>query len=258
MSESRPHGQQQILLLTATITPPAGVPNLVVTDPDSRLRDYERALAYYATLIGRSFDSIVFCENSDASLVSLRRVADGSGQGSAIEMMSFQGTDHPSFYGRAYGEFRLIDHAMDHSQILRNARNPVIWKCTGRYLVRNMRYIVADPPRSFDIYCNKRDFPHRWCDMYLLAWNRRGYETMLRGISPRVREGPGELRPPETLFRTILDEHEERLTIVPRFRHVPLIDARKGTDGISYSGAWWDKKILLRNVALRVAPWLWI
>jgi len=58
--------------------------------------------------------------------------------------------------------------------------------------------------------------------------------------------------------RPILDEHEDRLTIVPRLRHVPLIDARKGTDGISYRAAWWDKKVLLRNVALRVAPWLWI
>ncbi len=40
----------QVLLITATISPPEGVPNLARTDPAQRLSDYEWALPAYLEL----------------------------------------------------------------------------------------------------------------------------------------------------------------------------------------------------------------
>jgi len=251
---------RDVLLLTATITPPAGMPTLVITDVESRRRDYERTLAFYTGLIGRCFDRIVFCENSLSDLDSLRAVAAEAGHAERVEFVSFNGVDHPPEFGRAYGEFRLIDHAMEHARALAEAaEDQVVWKCTGRYLIRNMAKLVRDRPRRFDLYCNKRNVPIPWCDMYFLAWNRAGYEVALRGIAPQVKEGPeagGEA--PESRFRRIIDACGDRLALTPRFRHVPLIDARRGWDNTPYGASRWNRKILMREAALRLAPWLWI
>jgi hypothetical protein len=42
---------RNVLLLTATVTPPPGVPSLQRTNPAERLRDYEEALSFYLPLV---------------------------------------------------------------------------------------------------------------------------------------------------------------------------------------------------------------
>ena len=113
--------KSNILLLTATITPPAGVPLLHRANPQDRLQDYERALNFYLPLLNRCIDSIVFAENSNSDISTLQNMVARSGFTERVEFLVFDGLDHPSIYGRAYGEFKLNDYVMNNSQIINRA-----------------------------------------------------------------------------------------------------------------------------------------
>jgi len=249
---------ENILLLTATINPSAGIPLLARSDPNERRADYERALRFYVTLLGRCFDGIVFCENSGADLGSLRAIADRSEHPEAVEFISFKGEEPPYGYGRAFAEIMLIEHAWRNSEILRRTSERIVWKCTGRYLIHNMEKFVRRRPKSFDLYCHMRNNRSRRCELFMLAWNDKGYETAIEGIAPLLKEVPIETREPEILFRLHVETLGGQLKIVPRFHHVPLIEARRGWNNQPYSSSPWQGKNLVRAIALKLAPWLWI
>ncbi|APW62407.1 hypothetical protein [Paludisphaera borealis] len=247
---------QNILLLTATINSRKGIPALSRLDPDQRRADYARAFRFYLGLLGRPLDKIVLVENSASDLTDLERLAREAGAADRVELISFFGQDFPPEYGRAYSEFRTIDHATERSETLRGG-DRIIWKMTGRYLVRNLPRIIAKRPETFDLYCNMRNYPSRWADMYLLAWTGVGYEGVLKGLAPRLRQDAGAGSPEEEFWR-VIDEAGRHYKIVPRFRQIPYIDGIRGFDNKNYmeeSGRW---KFMARRIALYVAPWLWI
>lgn len=252
--------RRNILLMTATIVPPAGVPNLSRTDPDQRIRDYAKALEWY---LGRDrlFDRVVFAENSLAEAPVLREIADRMAPG-RVEFASFQGLDHPPEFDRAYGEFKLLDWAMSNSSAILDAKDEaIIWKVTGRYIVGNIEEIVRAAPARFDFYGNYRNWPKRWIDTYLLAWTREGYESLVRDVYHRLKTNvPGIPLgiSGEELFRSWLDQplfHHSR--IVKRFSSTPDLRGIRGADGRDYgSDDGWKTRI--RGVVRRLAPFIWI
>jgi hypothetical protein len=249
---------KNVLLLTATITPQKGIPSLAHRDPDQRRADYASAFRFYLGLLGPRLDGIVFIENSSSDLANFEALAREAGAADKVELISFHGQDSPPGYGRAYGEFRMLEHAVEHSEILRGGgEDLIVWKMTGRYLTTNLPQLIATQPRAFDLYCNLRNHPLRWADMYLLAWNRVGYEGIIQGLAPRLREDTC-VGAPEGEFRRVIDEARRRYNVVPRFRHVPRIDGVRGYDNKNYTQGLGRGKLLARRIALKVAPWLWI
>src|SRR5216683_7355837 len=117
------------LLLTATIRPLAGIPELQRTDPTERMNDYVRALRFYCNAPETVIPRIVFIENSGSDLSRLHDVASSAKAADRVEFLSFNGLDYPSGYGRGYGEFKLLDYALDHSETLRGVeRDAIVWK----------------------------------------------------------------------------------------------------------------------------------
>ena len=147
-----------ILLLTATIQPPAGVPLLARTNSAARLDDYAKSLRFYLTLLGKCFDAIVFAENSAYNLSVLRELARAAQVDNRVEFISCFGLDIPPSYARAYGEFKLVDHTVANSSFLGRDDGQIVWKCTGKYLVRNLDLIVRERPRVCDVYCHMRKY----------------------------------------------------------------------------------------------------
>jgi hypothetical protein len=244
--------------MTATITPPANARERVRDDPLLRLRDYEAALRFYVTLLGPGLDRIVFAENSSSDLSSLARICEEAGKRDAVEFISFYGLDYPPEYGRGYGEFRLLDYAMDHSTAL-GAFGPrdVIWKVTGRYIVRNLLDLFRTIPRSFDLYCDLRDRPMPWMDTRLFAVTRGGYDRLIRGTYSRLAES--ELRSsPEKEMRRHIGSLLPTGGIIPRFCTEPLVDGIRGNDGQNYARGKNLAKYMLRAAARKIAPFLWI
>jgi hypothetical protein len=247
-----------ILLLTATITPPGGVPLLARTDPALRRQDYETALAFYLTLLGGGVDHIVFAENSNSDVSTLRALADRSGQGGRVEFLVFDGLDHPPAYGRGYGEFKLVDHAVSRSRTVEAHRETaVVWKATGRYVVRNLGRIVRRGPPAFDLYCNCRNRPLRWVDLYLLAWSPRGYRDLIRGACEGLREDVNPASP-EVRFRERIDAAPAGVTVVPRFNVTPRVGGVRGRDNQNYARGNNLLKFCTRAALRGLAPWLWV
>jgi hypothetical protein len=250
---------KNVLVMTATITPPNGARSLARTDPDLRRRDYERALEHYLDSLSLgTFDQLVFAENSDGNLESLRTLVFRKGLTKKVDFFSVYGLDYPIEYGRGYGEFLLIDRLMEsplmHSQCL----NSIVWKITGRYRVANIEQFVRKCPRQFDLYCNCRNYPGRVTDQYILAWRVGIYLRYLKGVYDHLKEN--EIMYSEQLMREFIDKsHFDSLCVVPRFTRVPIIQGIRGSDNGDYSAGIKNRgKLFLRQITNRAFPWLWI
>lgn len=250
--------RRRALLLTATITPPAGAPELVRTDPELRLRDYDAALSFYLKLLGHGLDQILFVENSNSDVSRLRARCADTGHGDDVEFISFYGLDYPPEYGRGYGEMRLIDYGIEHSQALKRFQSTdTIWKMTGRYICRNLLTMFRTAPRSFELYCDLKDRPMPWMDLRLFAVTRPGYDRLLRGVYTKLARS--ELRAaPEKEMRRHVGSLLNTGSIIPRFRTEPIIDGVRGNDGRNYTQGRNLAKYAVRTVARKIAPFLWI
>lgn len=245
----------QTLFMTATIAPAANTYLLKVTDPRERLDQYKESLGFYVSQLKAGvFDRIVFVDNSGRPLDELEEVADAAGASSQVEFVSYQSSIEP-IYSRFYLEMNLIVQAMARSAFLRSDSCEVIWKVTGRYIVRNIAGIVRNRPPAFDLYVNMRNFPERALDFYLVAFPRAQFEAHLgRDIDSyeSVRHG-------EIILREKIETGEfGDMKIVKRFTRTPRLLGVRGFDGARYGGAADTAKYLIRAAANRTCPWLWI
>jgi hypothetical protein len=249
--------------MTATITPRDGVPNLVRSNPRVRLNDYEEALKFYIGHVGEDVDGIVFVENSNSDVSSLRQIAADLGVSDRIEFVVFYGLDYPPSYDRGYGEFKLMDYAMQNSHFVRSNCDSdpetIIWKVTGRYLIRNLSEIIATRPKEFDLYCNCRNIPERLTDTYLMGWTKRGYDACIMDSYHHLKITP-EIPPgvvPEKLYRAYLDGVSNRARVVKRLKFTPIVDGVRAGDNKNYiKDLPWKYRI--RAAMRRAAPWVWI
>jgi len=254
----QPKTSHRILLLTATITPPQGAPELVRTDPKLRLSDYDAALSFYLTLVGQSIDRIIFAENSNSDLTLLKQRCAQSDKQDAVEFISFYGLDYPPEYGRGYGEMRLIDYAIEHSQtIAQLGQSDIVLKMTGRYICRNLPALIRTAPPAFDLYCDLKDRPMPWMDLRLFAFTKAGYDRLLRGVYTKLSRAHLKAAP-EKEMRNHIGDLVETGHITPRFRKEPLIDGVRGNDGRNYSKGKNLAKYVVRSAARKITPFLGI
>ncbi|MEO0406176.1 MAG: hypothetical protein AAF289_02380 [Cyanobacteria bacterium P01_A01_bin.135] len=261
---SNPGSTKNLIFLTATITPKPGVPNLKRTDPEQRLQDYAKAFSFYLDQVGTCCDGIVFVENSNSDVSLLRNLAEEKGLVDQVEFIVFQGLDYPVHYDRGYGEFRLLDYGMSASELIKQFPDcrTVIWKVTGRYIVRNLCQAISSQPQSFDLYCNCRNYPKHWVDTYFMAWTPEGYETCFRDVYHRLKTNvpgiPSGIAA-EELFRSWVEQRfiKENAKVVKRFRVTPAIEGTRGADNRGYAtdNAW---KFQLRAGIAKLLPWVWI
>ena len=239
--------------MTATITPKSGAFLLARTDPELRRRDYEKALCHYLRPVSAGiFDLLVFAENSDSDLGSLRTLVQEARLTENVEFLTLYGLDYPH-------EFLLLDRVMESALMRAQSPESIVWKVTGRYRVVNIEQLVRKRPPSFDLYCNCRDYPGRWIDQYMLAWRAGVYGQHLKGLCECLKENETGT-PAEQAMRDLMDRGRfSSLNVVPRFLHVPIVEGVRGWDNQEYSAGLENRgKLLVRQVANRGAPWLWI
>lgn len=248
---------RNILLLTATVRPPVDARSLARSDPQLRLEDYLDAFAFYlAELHAGSVDGLVLCDNSGYDLARFEALARQHGLQDRVECISYRGLDHPARYGRGYGEFKLVDHAMSTSSLIAAAgRCAVVWKVTGRYKVRNIAALVASRPPRAALYCHAHDWPRPYVDLYVMAWTRAGHEEIVCGVYGRLRQDDTP-KSAERRFREVIDGRPDRARIVRRFAHVPRVDGVRAGDNRDFRDL--RGKYLLRVLAMRLLPRVWV
>jgi hypothetical protein len=249
----RPSPTKHILLMTATITP-QNARNLARTDPVARLQDYNEALGFYLGLIDRPLHGIVFVENSDSDVTTLRQLVASRGLSGRVEFLCNYGVHLYSEKGRAHGEFKLLDYAMTASiMVIEAGANHVVWKITGRYTVKNLASMIASAPRGFDAYVDMKDHPRRWMDMRLMAWTSTGYDRIFRGVADDLDSKTHEMH-----MRDYLPRRAQGARLVPRFSKEPFIDGVRGWDNNNYSKGSELLKCYVRSAGRVLAPWYWM
>jgi hypothetical protein len=247
--------------MTATITPPPGVPALQRVDPAARLADYESALSFYLGLPAEIVSRVVLVENSNSDLGALERVVSERGAGKDVELLAFDGLDYPVEHGRAVGEMRLIETALERSRLLSALPDDEpFWKVTGRLRFTNLARLIASEPPGAELYADFRRVPRHWVDIRVFACTPRAFRELLL---PRVElmrqdelERAGFSAPEERLFSELLPERE-RARIAPRLRHEPRIEGYSGhgDDYARPSRRLWSAT---RATIRRLCPPLWI
>jgi len=250
----------EYLLLTATVIPQKEQKNLSVWDSDKRFEEYREALIYYAGFLGNKLDRLIFVENSGADLDLLKGEIKNLGCEDRVAFIQFSGLDYSPEWGRGYGEVRLINYAFDHSDWLKNLhREDVVWKCTGRYKIRNLGRMIDRKPSCFHLYCDLRRYPSRWLDMRLMACSFEGYQKYLQPLEKLFSEGSVSKNPEELAYDMLAQVVERNGNIVPRFNVQPKIDGVCGFTGENYlKGRKNQLKQGVRVFCRKVFPWLWI
>lgn len=246
-------GQTNILLMSATVTP-RDSPELARVDPELRLRDYAEALRFYIPKIGPVIDGIVFVENSDSDISSLRELAHASGVGDRVEFIANYGIHSYPGHDRSYGYFKVVERAMTDSRLIAAAGDDVaVWKVAGRYQVLNLREMLRTAPRPFDLYCDLRKRPIPWGDLRFLGWSKLGFAKVLDHVAETLGEDPRE----PVIYRHVLAHRDDPgLRIVTRYRREPLIEGVRGWDNRHYSRGPALLKYYLRAAARRFAPFV--
>lgn len=260
------HSKSNILLLTATITPPAGATHLQRRDPKIRLADYEKALRFYLPLIDKCIDYIVFVENSSADIHPLKElVKQVNIPQHKVEFIIIDGSDCSPAYGRGHCEFRAVEYAMHHSTLI-NAQQEesVIWKVTGRYIIKNICKLIESQPEVFDIYCHLKDkckiIPTSmpWAELYLVAWTIKGYRLGMKDVYHDLKFTPKNPMPPEMAFRFFIEQRLKTLKIIPRFKVIPFVIKEGGIVNKSSLRPSQLLRYAIRVVMNRLLPQVWI
>jgi hypothetical protein len=252
---------KRTLLLTATIRPPENAHKLARSDPKLRRADYVAAFRGVLESAGGAFDEVAFAENSGADLGEFREIAGARRGLPAARVLGYDANDFPPEWGRAYGEFRLLDLAFAD---LAPADDDELWKVTGRVRVTNLAQIAEAAPRPFDLYCDCRRLPRipglyagkRWMDMRLFAVSGAFYRRELLGLHPRLRH---ELTgTPEPWFFERVLAWRARYRVRPRMNRQPLLEGFAGYDNKDLGSPRQRALAGLRTLTRRAAPFLWI
>ena len=228
--EATPH----LLVMTATIKPPAGVIASHRNNPSERMKDYAEALTFYLSDQCRLIDRIVFIDNSAADLGPLQRLVEQRGGSKQVELLSFYGLDYPPDYTKGYGEFKLLDHGFENAPLMRQmADQDKWWKVTGRYRATNLDRLVRSAPPDLR---SLRGFP--------MAEAPRGCTTNV--VFPRRIRAAHPGRYPEMAgiqledwffhkFAPLIASRDVQAAgIVPELRHVPRIEGIGGFQNVNY------------------------
>ena len=244
--------------MTATITPPADVTKLKRTNPSARLADYLEALRFYLSTPDEIIKQIVFVENSASDLTALQDLA-ANYPSKPVEFISFYGLNFPSNYGRAYGEFKLMDRAFEQEDGFLRALgdHERIWKATGRLRLRNIAAMVAKAPAKYDFYCDLRDRRGKWMDLRFYSFTPRWYRDILKGVAEQVREDIATKLPAERLIYPLIIRHLPSGMLIPRFRTQPVISGISGYANKDYGKGAELVKTCARLILRRVLPNYW-
>lgn len=246
-----------IVILTATITPPSEAVRMARLDPKVRYEDYKKAFKFYLASLNKGvIDGLIFADNSFSDLSELKEMVELEGLMNKVEIMSFKGLNYPPSYGRGFGEFKLINYVMNNSDLVNSSHKDTnFWKVTGRYVLRNLSKIIESKPNRTDLYCHCRDYPTRWMDLYVMCWNKNAYKAVIDNIYEKLREDD-KAGSSEVFFRDVVEGYKGTLSIKKRFKLPPKLEGIRGFDNKAYHEMGMKQK--LREIVNVIFPWLWI
>ena len=246
------------VFLTATIAPPQSA--VTRNDPQVRLHDYLESLDFYLALPPDVVDRILFVDNSGSDLSPIEQFVRTRAADKVIELISFQGNDHAVSYGKAYGEFKLLDFGIEHTSLL--AENDHFWKVTGRLRVLNFADMVPAVTNNYDVLCDLHNLPligtgkffsNHWMDLRLFSCTTKAYKNVFAGrhqeFGPRMNQ--------DVLYDVVMAARNH-MNILPRFPEQPVISGVSGRHDRSYHSGMQRVKTVVRAGIRKTVPFVWV
>ncbi|MEL6418076.1 MAG: hypothetical protein AAFQ55_05560 [Pseudomonadota bacterium] len=251
---------RNLLLVTATIAPNKDMPGNALTDATERLGHYEHALRSYLSFPGPYPDQILFCENSGYDLTSLRAIAQNENpHRKPVHFWSFTPDTSPKL-GKGYSEMEILDRAYE-TYLADLSERTVVWKMTGRLVVKNLDRLIRSRPPASRVYIDMRKLPfvgHKrniscYADTRIMAYTPAAYKDLLY----QFKDGRTWVNE-RGLFDHLYAAARTDKAITPRFRIQPRVQGVDGTLLKDYGGPAQVFKDNVRGLARTVTPWLWI
>ena len=246
------------LFLTATIAPPRAA--VARHDTEVRRKDYLRSLEFYLSLPSDIIDRILFVDNSASDISDILRFVKLRARDKVIEIISFQGNDHPVGFGKAYGEFKLLDFGLKHTSLI--GETDSFWKVTGRLRVLNLSKLVSQLGSIHDVACDLHNFPlvgtgkvfrNHWMDLRLFGCSKAAYTDVFGG----KYETFGSRLNQVVLYEVVM-EARSRVDILPRFPLQPKFSGSSGRHDREYDYGLQKLKTAIRSEARKYTPNIWL
>lgn len=255
--------RRHLVILTATVNPPANAHKLARSDPALRLNDYQAAWLYYLKQV-TPFADLLLVENSGFDMTCFQEAiaslpATRAGRATAIGCNL---NDFPPEWGRGYGEFVLLNHLANTTDLTAYS---YLWKVTGRVIVTNLARLICTSPQDADLYCDCRrplsTYTHRrltngWMDMRVFGMSPRFFHAEIANKFPQMKH-PETGVPEVFLFREI-DKWKDRYTVCPRFRCTVWLKGHAGYDNKSFASLKQQCIYWARWACRGLTPWLWV
>jgi hypothetical protein len=234
------------------------MPGVARVDPELRMRDYREAFRFYLGAQDAYIDEIIVLENSGADLTPFRNLAKQLRSQKRVSLFNTSSV-YPAERGKGYGEFLMLDNGL--SSFCGREETKKFWKVTGRLITSNIAQMIESSPSNYDIYCDMRNIPligdslggNKWMDLRLFSFTLSAYRKHLRG-----KFGSGYVLEKELFAHLMRQWKIGSIDLVPRFYKQPILIGVSGYSNTSYESAAYRSKTILRRIARRLTPNLWI
>lgn len=228
------------LLLTGTINPSHfNNTNVVITDINRRLSQYETALHYYIT--ESQFNNIIFVENSSYKFNAEKFHELAKQFNKQFEYIPINTNVEKTIQlGKSYGEAECIIKGINNSKLLRNEKS--FFKITGRVILKNDKKF-SQYKDDLSRFLFRNDL--KKCYTVFFKANIEEYKKYFSDAQEKCNES--KHKDIETVFYQIISDKKLK---IKSFKYYPLLYGTIGTTGESYN----DIKIvfLIKNLMARL------
>lgn len=246
-----------VLLLTACIAPRSDVAQSR-HDVASRLADYRASLRTWLELPESRITGLVFVDNSNHDVDLLREEANRHNRFEReLDFLTFLDKPAPPGVHYGFGELGIVDHALEHSTLLKPTGTPFI-KSTGRLFFPAVPRLLDRLPQDLlaAVDSRRRRDGFTYASTQLLFFDREFYLETLKGRRSWLRPMAGRSHMENLVFERLLPASSARVLMRFPVNAEPV--GVSGTWGTDYRNPQARAKALLRAVSRKLAPGAWL
>ncbi len=256
------------LVMSASVNP-NGMNGISDESMQNREQQYIDTLKFYSRQ--KCIHKILFVDNSNWDLSKIKRAV---GYEEKISYLSFDGNSFPRAWGKGYGEFLLMDKAIDYLSC--NSGNSIIIKVTGRFPILNISSLVNEFSKrknlqlAVDVVDNwiYRALKLKWssqsCRTIIYALTIDFYKKYLYGRYKEIHGSDGGFWDAESFMLSVSKDVRLLSGIYLRFKTEPWLSGFAGgknhawITANNYDGVLAITKRVIKQFCRWVLPFLWL
>lgn len=254
-----------VLVMSAAVNP-NGMTGVSAASLTNREDQYIDTLKFYVAQ--KCIPKILFVDNSNWDLSRMKAAINNDPK---VEWISFDGNSFPREWGKGYGEFLLLDRAIEH--ISANGEKYMV-KVTGRFPILNIETMIKEFQSRKNLQLAIDVVNHKLYSSLGLKWAQSGkartiiyavtcdfYKAHLLG---HYKDIPSKFNGAEGLMNNVWNKTKNEIGVYPRFKHEPELAGCAGAINYAwitcnnYSGFGARCKRMIMRICRIILPNLWL